>query len=232
MAREAKPAAQAKGPGIIGWLGNRIAPPRFLMFVAVLIAGAAGFHAAGFPRSDSLEYGFNIAAVLFLLSMWPLLGDVGAERMREHSQANDANRALVLIITVVISLAVFAAIGGDLPRAQKGDMTAMGSLIGTLFLAWTYSNTVFALHYAHAFYSIAPKEGGDVGGMDFKGTKEPDYWDFLYFSMTVGMSFAASDVDVTRGAVRRVVIVQALIAFVYNIGVVAFIINALGGGSS
>ena len=222
--------AQGK-PSTTG-MGNRIAPPRFLLFVAVLAISAVALWWLGVPVADSLEYGFDGAVVVFLASIWPLLGDIGAAKMRVHASDNDANRALVLVITIVISLAVFAAIAGDLPKAKKGDITAMATLIGTMFLAWAYANTVFALHYAHAFYSEAPKEGGDVGGLDFPGTKEPDYWDFLYLSFTLGMSFGSPDVNVTRGAVRRIVVAQSFVMFIYNIGVVAFIINALGGGGS
>lgn len=222
--------SKAKDMSFVRSLGNSIAPPRFLLFLTTLVSGAVALHAYGVRWADALEYGFDAAVVVFLLSMLPLLKDCGADAMRVHSSENEANRTLVLGITIVISIAIFAAITGDLPLAKKGNTTAMCTLIGTLALAWAYSNTVFALHYAHAYYSNAPKEGGDVGGMEFPGTKEPDYWDFIYISFTIGMSFAVSDVNITRGAVRRVVTVQALIAFIYNIGVVAFIINALGGG--
>jgi uncharacterized membrane protein len=68
------------------------------------------------------------------------------------------------------------------------------------------------------------------GGFDFPGSPDPDYWDFLYFAFTAGMSFAASDVNVTRGAVRKVVVLHSLLSFVFNIGVLAFSINVLAGG--
>ncbi len=222
MADQAKPLA-AK-------LGNRIAPPRFLMFLAILVLGSTAFYLAGQKLADALEYGFDIGVVVFLASLMPLMHDTRADEMRVHSTENEANRVLVLGITMLISIAIFAAITGDLPEAKKGSVHAMATLIGTLALAWAYTNTVFALHYAHAYYSVEPKEGGDVGGIEFPGTKEPDYWDFIYFAFTLGMSFGTPDVNLTRGAVRRVVTVHCLITFIYNIGVVAFIINALGGG--
>jgi uncharacterized membrane protein len=91
------------------------------------------------------------------------------------------------------------------------------------------------LHYAHAFYGAPrPNDTGHDsaahrGGFQFPGTPEPDYWDFLYFSFTAGMSFAASDVNVTCGRVRRVLVAQCLLSFIFNIGVIAFTINALSG---
>jgi uncharacterized membrane protein len=65
-------------------------------------------------------------------------------------------------------------------------------------------------------------------GLDFPGTPEPDYWDFVYFAFTCGMAFATSDVQVTSKHMRRLVTVHSLAAFAFNIGVLAFTINVLG----
>ena len=73
-------------------------------------------------------------------------------------------------------------------------------------------------------------KGKDSGGLDFPECKEPDYWDFVYFSFTLGMTFQTSDVDMTSRKMRRVTIGHCLAAFVFNIGVLAFTINVLGGG--
>ena len=62
------------------------------------------------------------------------------------------------------------------------------------------------------------------------GTDEPDYWDFVYFAFTLGMTFQTSDVSITDRRIRRVVLGHSLAAFVFNLGVLAFTINVLGGG--
>jgi hypothetical protein len=87
------------------------------------------------------------------------------------------------------------------------------------------------MHYAHMHYS--PDRDGihDRGGFEFPGTAEPDYWDFLYFAFTAGMSFAASDVNITRGGIRRVVVLHCLLSFLFNIGALAFSINVLAGAA-
>ena len=214
-------------------LGNRIAPPRFVMFL-LLLAGvfAASFWGLGSSWHTALLRGFDLATISFALSLWPLSRDHCADDMRRHAAENDANRGVVLLITAIVMLAILAAIAGDLGPARHGDGWAVMKLIATLTLAWGFANLVFMLHYAHAHYEPHPEQAGDHGGFDFPGTPEPDYWDFLYFSFTAGMSFAASDVNVTRGAVRKVVVAHSLLSFVFNIGVIAFTINALGGGSS
>lgn len=223
-----------RGPlaGMRSALGKRVAPPRFVLFVALMAVVAVGWrlvHAS--PPEDALVIGFDAAAAAFMASLAPLLRDRSAPAMRLHAAQNDANRIIVLLITVATALAILMAIAAELPAARDGNPLAIAKLIVTLALSWAFTNAVFALHYAHMFYARAAHGPGDHGGFDFPGTAEPDYWDFLYFAFTAGMSFAASDVDVTSGRVRRVVVAHSLLSFVFNIGVLAFAINVLAGAA-
>ncbi len=212
-------------------LGRRIAPPRFVLFVglmALVSIGWALLHAS--PPGDALVVGFDVAALAFMVSLLPLLRDRSAAAMRRHAAQNDANRQTVLAVTAATALAILAAIAAELPAAHAGQVLAIVKLVVTLGLSWAFTNLVFMLHYAHMHYRPAA-DGSDHGGFAFPGTAEPDYWDFLYFAFTAGMSFAASDVDVTDGAVRRVLVAHSLLSFVFNIGVLAFSINVLAGAA-
>ncbi len=213
-------------------LGSRIAPARFVLFLGVMAAVfAIMFTVRSAGWAEALVWGFDLAAVVFILSLWPLSRDHTADDMRRHSAANDANRAMVLVITAVVLLTVMAAIASELGAAEQGDIAAMVKLVLTLAMAWFFTNLVFMLHYAHNYYRSAQDRPGDRGGFLFPETPEPDYWDFCYFSFTMGMTFQTSDVIVTRGYVRRVVMLQCLLAFAFNIGVIAFIINTLGASA-
>lgn len=213
-------------------LGTRLAPPRFVLFGAVLLLAASGLHLwHGSAWSDALVIGFDLAVPVFALSLWPLSRDHTAAEMRRHSAENDANRGVVLVIAVLVTLAMMLAMVAELPGAHNGDKAAIAKLVLTLAFGWLFANLTFALHYAHMFYGIGKKPGKDSGGFGFPGTPEPDYWDFLYFSFTAGMSFAASDVNVTSGMVRRVVVLQCLLSFLFNIGALAFSINVLAGAA-
>jgi uncharacterized membrane protein len=206
-------------------LGKRIAPPRFVLFVVVMLAGLGlAIPALGFGRGTMVA--FDVAAVVFLLSVTTLLGSE-ADGMRRAAAANDANRALLLGLSVTVSIVVLVAVAKELQG--KPDMWSIALVIATLALAWLFSNTIYALHYAHVYY-LRGADGKDRGGIDVPKCDEPDYWDFLYFSFTLGMTFQTSDVDVTSTYLRRVVIGQCLAAFVFNLGVIAFTINVLGGG--
>jgi len=208
-------------------LGHKFAPPRFLAFIALSLAGSAtAGHWAGWSRAVLI--GFDAGAIVFLLSIAPLLGHETG-RMRESAQRNDANRAMLLAITGMVIVVVLVAVAVELSQRQQMHWPSIALIIGTLLVAWLFSNMIYALHYAHLFYSPAPASGSDCGGIDFPGTGDPDYWDFIYFAFTLGMTFQTSDVGVPSRHIRRVVIFHCFAAFIFNIGVLAFTINVLGG---
>jgi uncharacterized membrane protein len=102
-------------------------------------------------------------------------------------------------------------------------------IIGTLILGWLFSNLIYTFHYAYLFY-LDGEGGGDHGGLEIPGRPAPDYWDFAYFAFTLGMTFQTSDVQITSPVIRRVALFHSLAAFVFNLGVIAFSINIIGGG--
>jgi len=205
-------------------IGKRIAPPRFLAFALILVAGLAiSIPWLGFGRGTMAA--FDIASFVFLCSIWPLVHTGQAERMRDSSKRNDANRAGLLGITGATMVVILVSVAKEL--GDKDPMT-VPLVLGTLILAWVFSNTIYALHYAHVFYSA--EDGKDSGGLTIPECDEPDYWDFLYFSFTLGMTFQTSDVEITSRRLRRIALFQCLAAFVFNLGVIAFSINVLGGG--
>jgi uncharacterized membrane protein len=205
-------------------LGNRIAPPRFLAFLAMLLVG--------FPVALSLLHrwplaamsAFDLATILFLISCVSLLGTHEARVIREHAKANDANRVLLLVITGIVMTVLLTAIGAEAVGHNPQPITK-ALIITTLALAWVFANTVYAFHYAHMVYRHP--EIGCIG-LEFPHTPHPVYWDFVYFSFTCGMAFATSDVVLTGTRMRKVVTIHCLAAFAFNIGVIAFTINVLG----
>jgi len=170
--------------------------------------------------------GFDLAALLFMLSLIPLFSH-GAEEMRAHARGNDANRTLILVITGIVMLVILVVVASEL-RYGKGPSSAMlGLIVATLVLAWFFSNAVYTLHYAYLYY-LGAEGGGDKGGLSFPEREEPDYWDFAYFAFTLGMTFQTSDVDIVDPAIRRVGLFHCLAAFLFNLGIIAFTINILG----
>ena len=79
----------------------------------------------------------------------------------------------------------------------------VGLVTATLLLSWLVTHVVFALRYAHEYYATDLGGPGVDGGLDFPGKEPPDYWDFCYFAVVIGMTFQVSDVQITSRKLRR-----------------------------
>jgi len=213
-------------------IGNRIAPLRFLLFLTVLIAGYFAYRAA-WPAANWADAGamaFDAGAMVFLASLAPLLRDSSAEVIRRHAAENDANRAFILVGTSLLTIIAMVAIAGELDGARQGGAVPLVKLVATLLLIWLFANSIYALHYAHAWYTRSEQTEGDLGGIDFPGTETPGYGDFVYFAFTLGMTFQTSDANITASGIRHVALLHSFFSFLFSIGVIAFTINVLGGG--
>ena len=206
---------------------RRIAPLRFVLFVVVsLTATAAAVPFAGWQ--NGILIGFDTGAVIFLGAIVPLFRRCEADDMRRQAAQNDANRVLLLVITAAVTIVILVAIGLELSAKGSPSAAKIALVVATLALSWLFTNTIYALHYAHIYYLKNDGKDGDRGGLDIPETPEPDYWDFVYFAFTLGMTFQTSDCEIQSRHLRRVATFHSLIAFVFNIGIVAFTINVLG----
>ena len=99
----------------------------------------------------------------------------------------------------------------------------------TVALSWFVMQLVFALHYAHRYYSPddLPGPRGRAQGLKFPGGEDPDYWDFLHFSVVIGTAAQTADIEFTSKPLRRIGTVHSLIAFTFNTVVLALSINLL-----
>lgn len=205
---------------------SKLAPLRFLIFVALLIVSTITLLWIWQPLK-AIMAAFDIAGIIFLSSCLSLLNDSPGE-MRRSSKENDANRTVLLGTSVTVTTAVLVAVGAVIVKNKPLASLDMVMIVATLVIAWIFGNVVYALHYAHIHYGAGKKGGSDIDCIVFPATKEPDYWDFLYFSFTLGMTFQTSDCSIHSRSIRRIAIGHCMAAFVFNLGALAFTINVLG----
>ncbi|MES1991291.1 MAG: DUF1345 domain-containing protein [Pseudomonadota bacterium] len=145
-------------------------------------------------------------------------------RMRVRSQIEDEGILIIALITLAaVSLSLHAIFEILNSKGEASPILIAFALLGVP-LGWFTFHTVMAFHYAHLYY-LPDKKHADVGGLDFPGTKEPSSWDFLYYSFVVGMTAQVSDVDVTSANMRKVTLIQSVIAFFYNTILLALAVN-------
>ena len=73
--------------------------------------------------------------------------------------------------------------------------------------------------------TISTAQGERANGLKFPGDGKPDYWDFIYFSFVIGMTFQVSDVAVTNKWIRRSVVAHGVLSFFFTTTVVALTVN-------
>jgi len=206
-------------------IGNRLAPPRFLLFLAILAIGAF-VGARWFGLERGLLGAFDLAALVFLISHAQLFR-LNTADLRRAAAENDANRVMLLAVSLLLTIIILAAITAQLANPDALDVVDKMLIAVTLVLVWTFGNAVYTLHYAHLFYS-ADDGGKDRAGLKFPGTATPDMADFAYFAYTLGVAVQTSDVAITSPHIRRIATVHCIAGFFFNLGVLALTINVIG----
>jgi uncharacterized membrane protein len=155
----------------------------------------------------------------YLLLTARIVGSTGPDDLRRHAEQDDEGVVLILILAalaVVVSVtAIFLVLNAD-----ASSFVARSLALVSLPLGWATVHTLAAFHYAHLHYR------GEVPGFGFPGKGDPDAWDFLYASFTIGMTAQVSDVEVATRPLRRAVLVHGVASFFYNTGILALAVNA------
>jgi len=134
---------------------------------------------------------------------------------------------VVLIALVVIGISSLAIIT-VLQEKHAPSPLAMTLALSGAPLGWMALHTIAAFHYANLFYGQngRAKVDRDKQGLEFKDTKEPGIWEFLYFAFTVGMTAQTSDTEVSSTRMRRAVLGHSVVSFFYNTAIIAMAVNA------
>jgi uncharacterized membrane protein len=200
------------------------------LWIAVLVGGALCIalphHWAVLTRE---LVGWNAAVLVLLPLTYMHLKGLDAKQLRERYRADDPSASVILLVVVgaaILSVAAIVAFLATLKSVPPNDKVAHILLAAlTIIDSWLLVPTVFTVHYADMFYSA---EVGDQP-LKFPETREPVFWDFAYFSFTIAAACQTADVATTQVAIRRVVIAQSIISFLFNLAILGFAINVTAG---
>jgi uncharacterized membrane protein len=206
---------------------------RYTRFVALFVTFAVVTPIAWsrFGAVPAILIGFDAGVLVFFVSLVSLFGGATAKSMRQRAEANEPDHALflamslgVIAVTVAGVWAQFIAINA-LPDGQKGPLIGLATV--SLLLAWLFANALGTIHYAHLWY-LRGDDGKDARGLDFPGDDPnfwPDYGDFAYFAVVLSMTFQVSDVTITARNIRRMALAHGLVAFLFNVSVIALSVS-------
>lgn len=163
---------------------------------------------------------FNV--VWLLGALWPM----DAAQTRDHATSEDPGRSLGRVIALVGSL---ASLGGVvvvlLTRGEEPGQAFVraGVAIAGVASSWALIQVDYMLRYAHRYYTTAYR------GIDFNQDEDPSYSDFGYFSVGLGMTYQVSDTNLRSNEIRRIVVAQTLLAYLFGAVILATVINLVAG---
>ena len=170
-----------------------------------------------------LLIGWDSGVALYLALTHPMILRADVARIRKRAAEQDEGAFAMLVLTIVATLASLVAIvfelGGSKQAPQHDAIAHVLLAMATILLSWSFVHTIFSFHYAHEYYG--ERRDGKIGGLKFPGDAKPDYWDFLYFSLVIGMTSQVSDVAVTSKVIRRMVAIHGVLSFFFNVTVLA-----------
>ncbi len=213
-----------------------------LAVVACLVTGTAV--TLGFAADADLPGESAAALPAGLLAGWIALAAVDTAwalvqvwrmddaQTRAHATAEDPGHKVARLVAILGSVVSLAAVVVVIVQARHASGATVPVLAGLALLSvvasWTLIQVNYMLHYARVYYEAGP-DGEPKGGIDFNQDEDPAYSDFAYFSVGLGMTYQVADTNVTRGPVRRIVIAQTLLAYLFGAGILAVAINLVAG---
>ncbi|WLG87930.1 DUF1345 domain-containing protein [Pseudomonas cucumis] len=197
---------------------------------AATLGVAAGILAPADSIISKVLIGWNAGVWTYLLLMLWLIARAKAPDVKRIAEVEDENAGLVLLLVCIAALASLGTItfelagSRDLETARK--LLRYGFTALTVIGSWLLIGVIFSVHYARLYYTWSGKEPA----LRFaEGLTTPNYWDFLYFSFTIGVAVQTADVGVATRDLRKIVLAQSLIGFVFNTAILGFSINIAAG---
>jgi uncharacterized membrane protein len=207
------------------------ARPRFLFSLGLTLLGVLAFKFFSFADALSTLEKFlilyNVFQWTYLFCLLYLVFNASVRHIKKSAIIEDESANFVLITSTTSSIITLVTIALELVSAKDthGIAKSIHLILPavTLVGVWALLPTMFAIHYAHLYYL---NENEDKRPMRFPDVSlTPDYLDFLYFSVTIAVASQTADVSVTSKRGRRFVLLQSILAFLFNTSVLALGIN-------
>lgn len=202
---------------------------RLMLSIGVGAAVTLGLLAIDLHMATRLLAGWDVGVLLYLTLIYSVARRSDIARLRKRAAEEDESAIILLLFTFAAAIASMVAIVIEVGGSQSGNNVQAGCNValamGTIVLSWSFVHTEFALHYAHEYYGAGRDK--KIGGLKFPGTRTPDYWDFLYFSLVIAMTSQVSDVTISSRTLRGVATMHGVLSFFFNLGILALLVNML-----
>jgi uncharacterized membrane protein len=203
--------------------------PRLIVAIAIGLAAGCALPPQWSGVTRALV-GWNLTVWSYLLLIAWLATHATHVQVRRIAEQEDRSASIILVIMTTAAVVSLAAIVLELTTVKElalGHRLAhYGFTAATVIGSWFLVATLFTFHYARVYYQ-SPVDRRALRFPD--GELDPDYWDFLYFSLTIAVAAQTSDVSVMTRGLRKAVLVQSVLSFFFNVAIVGLSINIAAG---
>lgn len=202
-----------------------------IIFLVAFLVGA-GFYALNWSVQESIIFSWLAFGGLYLLESVVTAIRIPSEKIMLRAREEDLGVWMQFVVLVLAcSTALIAIIfwnSDNNSHFSKHSTMHEVFFIASVALAWLVLHLSFTFRYAHLYYGDANESyAKHAGGLDFPGDSHPDYFDFAYYSFTIGMTFQVSDVVIKTKGLRRLTLAHSLLAFFFNTILIAITINEI-----
>jgi len=132
--------------------------------------------------------------------------------------------AMFSIATVVSLVAIVLELSSSKTLSTSLNLFPYLLTGATIFGSWFFIGMLFTFHYSRMYYGTT----AELRPLKFPDDEHyPDYWDFLYFSFTIAVAAQTADVSVISRAMRKVVLAQSILSFLFNVAIIGLSINVM-----
>jgi uncharacterized membrane protein len=202
-------------------MASAIRHPRLLTGI-VLACIVFGIVRQFFSPTHSFLIAFDSGVAFYLILVTTMMTSATVASIKRRAKLHEDGRWTILLVSVMAVAAVFGALANELHAVKAKSIFDIVLACATIVLAWFFVAVTFAQHYAHRYYVTENQ-------LMFPGTEAPEYWDFLYFAAVLSMCCQTSDVAVTASPMRRIVLLQSLTSFFFNVIIISMMVSMITG---
>ncbi len=205
-----------------------------IRFVIALVLALIAFFTLwcfNFHTNVTLIFSWLIFSLSYTLQSAYTFTLIDSREISKHCEEEDLSTWFLfgfIVTTCTFALIIISSVINEQSNWNLSPFLGTALCVSSVGFSWIVLHICFTFRYAHVHFgqnNLLHAKHAD--GLNFPDDEQPDYWDFAYYSFTVGMTFQVSDVTINTKGIRRLTLIHALISFVFNTIIIALTINQI-----
>lgn len=214
--------------GLLNWLKNLDHRPRLVL--STIVAGLMFLWLPARHLEIRALAAWSAGVCCFLILVFMMMSSAIPEKMRYFARHQEPQHSRIFLLVVFLSFISLFAIGKVLANHKDTFTPHVALSVIAILCSWLLMHTTFTLYYASLYYRPDKSNlDGVIGGLQFSSEDPPDYWDFLYFTFTLGMTSQTSDTSLVSPAMRRLALGHTIVSFYFYSVIIAMTVSIVSG---